>query len=433
MESAIQPLDVNFPWTLRSLGASKPTSLQFSFSLPRVSNSCLVLSLPKQASIIDADTLVTRLDDWGTQAKRLGDWGDEADLELNRINLATDSRWLIELSGADRCRFTINFEESVGGGVNASNSLDYLVLEHSTDHELNRFAVTSAARLEIGGDRSLWDRPYVSVTRKVSYSFPDECGRDVGWRSQDGMITVSPDDLRRIPTTRESTTAVKVSYLSLFSDATTETVSSDSVTGPPNISNLKKVNLPQMQLEKSFVIKGTTTVKRTPDLQFSRIETTARLRPLEKELETQWEWAGYGTDFSIELAGASPQPEIRALTKITSQSGEPKIAVRILFPSNQSLPLAIEITRLMGEYLSPVQRQHTTSSWSLVKDLQSPKNRYYVYGGPIESANSLDFQVQHVAKESLSQIDFEAHWLTIDGIPVANRLVIESLPNDWES
>ena len=433
IENAIQPVDMLFPWTLRSLTTSKPSNLQFSFSLPRVSDSCLVLSLPTQATIVDSDASVTKIEDWSALSKRLGEWGDQADLELNRVNLASDSRWLIELSGLDRCRFTISFDEASGVGASASNSLDYLVLEHVTDHEINRFAVTSSTKLEISGDRNLWDRPLqfqlpaMSRIRSLTVA-----GREVGWRSQDGMIIVLADDLRRIPATRESTTTVKISYLTLLGDVANSQINSN-VDGVNKIEiSPTKVSLPLMQLEKSFVIKGLTTVRRSSDVQFSRIETAAKLRPFEKDLETMWEWSGHGPDFAVEIASPRVGRPIRAITKISSQGSEPKISLRLMVPGNLQLPISLELPKSWDELSVVPGANSSTSIWSVVKDLQSTTNRFFVYGGPVESFSILDLQVQHVAKESLSQMDFDGNWLLVDGKPVPNKLVIESLPADWE-
>nr|MCU0719348.1 hypothetical protein [Pirellula sp.] len=433
IESAIQPLDIVFPWTLRSLTTSKPSNLQFSFSLPRVTDSCLVLSLPKQATIIDSDASVSKIDDWSAQSKRLGEWGDQADLELNRVNLAGDSRWLIELSGMDRCRFTISFDEAIGVGASASNSLDYLVLEHVTEHELNRFAITSSTKLEISGDRNLWDRPLkfplpaMSRIRSLTVA-----GREVGWRSQDGMIVVLADDLRRIPATRESTTTVKISFLTLLGDFASSQVNSD-IDGSKKIEiGTTKVILPLMQLEKSFVIRGLTTVRRSSDMQFSKVETTAKLRPFEKDLETLWEWSGYGPDIAVEIAPYSSRRQIRAITKVSSQGGEPKISLRLMVPGNLQLPIALELPKSWDNLAMAASTNSATNAWSVVKDLQSNTNRFYVYGSPVDSVSILDLQVQHVAKDSLSQMDFDVNWLLVEGKPVPNRIVIESLPADWE-
>jgi hypothetical protein len=473
IENAIQPVDMIFPWTLRSLTTSKPTNLQFSFSLPRVSDSCLVLSLPKQATILDADASVTKIDDWSAQSKRFRDWADQADLELNRANLASDTRWLIELSGVDRCRFTISFDENSGVGATASNSLDHLVLEHVTEHDIDRFAISSTAKLEVSGDRNLWDRPFkfqlpaMSRIRSLTVA-----GRDVGWRSEDGMIVVLADDLRRIPATRESTTTVKISYLTFLADFGTNPTDSTSEHSIDRIEkaelDVPKVNLPLMQLEKSFVVKGLTTVRRSSDVQFSKFETTAKLRPFEKDLETTWEWSGYGPDFGVEIASTNSKREIRAITKVFSEDGEPKISVRLMVPGKLKLPITLELPKSWNNLsLVPITSSvpvvnsvpgvssapgvnsvpgansvpgissvpgagSTTSGWSVVKDLQPSANRFFVYGGSVESVSSLDLQVQHTSKDSLAQMDFDANWLLVDGKPVPNKLVVESLPADWE-
>ncbi|MFN8741454.1 MAG: hypothetical protein ACK5YR_16135 [Pirellula sp.] len=438
VESAVQPLDVVFPWTLRSLAASKPTNLQFSFSFPRVSDSCLVLSLPKQATIVDADAAVTKIEDWSSESKRLGEWGEQADLELNRANLASDARWLIELSGVDRCRFTISFDEASGVGTSAINSLDYLVLEHITEHDLNRFAITSSTKLEVSGDRNLWDRPFkfqLPVTSRIRSL--TVAGREVGWRSQDGMIVVLADDLRRIPATRESTTTVKISYLTLLGDIDSSKANSVVEAEVPVEIGPTKLVLPLMQLDKSFVIKGLTTVRRALDVQFSKIDTSAKLRPFEKDHETTWEWSGYGPDFGIEIGPSSSKREIRAVTKVSTQGDEPKIMVRIMVPGSQRFPLALELPKSWKNIsvvpgVNSTTNASTPSTWSVIKDLQSSTNRFYIYGGAVESVGTLDLQVQHVANDSLSQMDFDANWLMVEGKTVPNKLIVESLPADWE-
>lgn len=461
IESAVQPVDMIFPWTLRSLTTSKPTSLQFSFSLPRVSDSCLILSLPKQATILDADASITKIEDWSSQTKRFSDWADQADLELNRANLASDTRWLIELSGVDRCRFTISFDEASGIGVDTVNSLDHLILEHATEHEINRFAISSTAKLEVSGDRNYWDRPLkfqlpaMSRIRSLTVA-----GRDVAWRSQNDTIVVLADDLRRIPATRESTTTVKISYLTLLgSIATTpnDSIPDPSINGIERTEqNTTKISLPLMQLEKSFVIKGLTTVRRSPDVQFKRIETAARLRPFEKDLESIWEWSGYGPDFSVEIAPEPAKHELRAITKVFSENNEPIVSVRLMVSGKLPLPISLELPTTwdnlsIAPVASSVPAVNTvpgtnavtsagsgagggavSSGWSIAKDLQSSTNRFFIYGGSVESVSNLDLQLRPTSKDSLSQMEFDANWLLVDGKPVPNKLFIESLPTNWE-
>lgn len=461
IENAVQPVDMIFPWTLRSLTTSKPTSLQFSLSLPRVSDSCLVLSLPKQATILDADASVTKIEDWSSQAKRFSDWADQADLELNRANLASDTRWLIELSGLDRCRFTISFDEASGIGVEAVNSLDHLILEHATEHEINRFAISSTAKLEVSGDRNFWDRPLkfqlpaMSRIRSLTVA-----GRDVAWRSQDETIVVLADDLRRIPATRESTTTVKISYLTLLGNLATNPANStpdSSINGVENSEpNIAKISLPLMQLEKSYVIKGLTTVRRSSDIQFKRIETAARLRPFEKDLESIWEWSGYGPDFSVELASEPSKRDLRAITKVSSENNEPIVSLRLMVSGKLQLPISLELPSTWENLsIAPVANSvpavstvpgtgavtgtgsgtvggAASSGWSVARDLQSDKNRFFIYGGSAASVSNLDLQLRPASKDSLSEMDFDATWLLVDGKPVQNKLVIESLPADWE-
>lgn len=460
IESAVQPVDMIFSWTLRSLTTSKPTSLQFSFSLPRVGDSCLVLSLPKQATILDADASITKIEDWSSQTKRFSDWADQADLELNRANLASDTRWLIELSGLDRCRFTISFDEASSIGVEAVNSFDHLILEHATEHEINRFAISSTAKLEVSGDRNFWDRPLKfqlpSMSRIRSLTV---AGRDVAWRSQDETIVVLADDLRRIPVTRESTTTVKISYLTLlgnFANSPTDLIPDPSINGIERTDlNATKINLPLMQLEKSFVIKGLTTVRRSPDVQFKRIETAARLRPFEKDQESIWEWSGYGPDFSVEIAPEPAKHELRAITKVFSENNEPMVSVRLMVSGKMPLPISLELPTNWDNFsIAPIASSipvvntvpgtsavssagsgtggAVISGWSVAKDLQASTNRFFIYGGSVESVSNLDLQLRPRSKDSLSQMEFDANWLLVDGKPVPNKLFIESLPTNWE-
>lgn len=461
IENAVQPVDMIFPWTLRSLTTSKPTNLQFSFSLPRVSDSCLVLSLPKQATILDTDASVTKIEDWSSQTKRFSDWADQADLDLNRANLASDTRWLIELSGLDRCRFTISFDEASGIGGEAVNSLDHLILEHATEHEINRFAISSTAKIEVSGDRNFWDRPLTfqlpAMSRIRSLTV---AGRDVAWRSQNETIVVLADDLRRIPATRESTTTVKISYLTLlrnFGTSPADSIPDSSVTGiESNALTTAKISLPLMQLDKSFVIKGLTTVRRSSDVQFKKIETTARLRPFEKDLESIWEWSGYWPDFSVEVASEPAKRELRAITKVFSENNEPIVSVRLMVSGKLQFPISLELPKTWENLsIAPVANSvpavnsvpgagavpsagsvtgggSVSNGWSIAKDQQSSTNRFFIYGGSAESGSNIDLQLRPTSKDSLAQLDFDAEWLLVDGKPVPNKLVIESLPADWE-
>lgn len=415
VEAAMQPLDIPFPWSMRSLNTSKPTKLEFSFSIPRVSDACLILSLPKQAEIVDSDAPAYKIEDWKTAGKRFGEWGEQADLELNRLNFAGDTRWLIELSGISSCRFTISFDEATAFGKSAGNSLDYLVLEQSTEHEVNRFAIVSNTRLEIGGERTLWDRPLQfalpPMTRIRSLTV---AGREVGWRLVDGIVVVTPEELRRIPPTRDATTSLRISYLTLLKDR-----KSDDVV------------LPIMALDKSFVLKGTSSIKRSADQEFAKIQTSAKLRPLEKELETVWEWSGHGPEILVSLAPQIKARKARAITKITTRSGVPKVSVRLMMPPHQRMPFSIVLPN-EWEGLTVVDNAMTLASgWTVTKERDGPLNRFFILGESTETSTILDLELLHESQDLLSQMEFDSNWINIDGESASNKLVLESLPTDW--
>ncbi|XZE19846.1 hypothetical protein SH449x_005176 [Pirellulaceae bacterium SH449] len=415
IEAAMQPLDLPFPWSMRSLNTSKPTKLEFSFSIPRVSDACLILSLPKQAEIIDSDAPAYKIEDWKTVGKRFGEWGEQADLELNRLNFSGDTRWLIELSGISSCRFTISFDEAPAFGKSVGNSLDYMVLEQNTEHEINPFAIVSNTRLEIGGERTLWDRPLQfalpSTTRIRSLTV---AGREVGWRFLDGMVVVTPEELRRIPPTRDATTSLRISYLTLLKDR-----DSDDVVLPP------------MTLDKSFVLKGTTSIKRSADQEFAKIQTFAKLRPLERELETVWEWSGYGPEILVSLAPKVKARTARAITKITTRSGVPKVSMRLMIPPHHRMPFSIVLPNEWQGLTVIDTAMSLASGWTVTKERDGERNRFFVLGDSTEISTILDLELQHESQDLLSQIDFDSNWIRIDGESLSNKLVVESLPTDW--
>ncbi|MEI8212380.1 MAG: hypothetical protein WCI02_09540 [Planctomycetota bacterium] len=102
-----------FTWSLRPLKDSTPYRLNYSLSIPRTTNSCLLLQLPKGARITDSSVVSRLVDAWPMVQERLGDWPINPNLgELGRESTNSESLWILEISGQETANFSIQLGSS---------------------------------------------------------------------------------------------------------------------------------------------------------------------------------------------------------------------------------------------------------------------------------------------------------------------------------
>jgi hypothetical protein len=94
-----------FSWSLRPQKNSTPNRLNFTLSLPRSPNGCLVLQLPKSARISDSSAVARMVENWDAVAERLGTWNAS---EGSKDIVTGDSYWVLELSGQEQVAFSIS-------------------------------------------------------------------------------------------------------------------------------------------------------------------------------------------------------------------------------------------------------------------------------------------------------------------------------------
>jgi hypothetical protein len=98
-----------FGWSSKAIAESLPNRLRYSFEVPQCVDSCLVLTLPPRAIVIDSSTVARKLDKWSDTSTRIGSTSNfETDPMTASTSIrSTDTIWLIELSGQSSCSFTI--------------------------------------------------------------------------------------------------------------------------------------------------------------------------------------------------------------------------------------------------------------------------------------------------------------------------------------
>ncbi|MBM3965587.1 MAG: hypothetical protein FJ308_11070, partial [Planctomycetes bacterium] len=93
-----------FSWSLRPQKNSTPNRLNFTLSIPRSPDGCMVIQLPKRAKISESSVVVRMVENWDTIAERLSDWPtSDSPREIG----TGDSYWLLELSGQEQISFSI--------------------------------------------------------------------------------------------------------------------------------------------------------------------------------------------------------------------------------------------------------------------------------------------------------------------------------------
>jgi hypothetical protein len=106
-------------WSLRPESESGPNQLKYRLRIPRTTNGCLILQLPRKARVTSPDVTTIKLSDWNDVLARLADWPDRNPLNATPTPSGIDaSFWCVELSG----RSDVSLNVDLGSSELRSNS-----------------------------------------------------------------------------------------------------------------------------------------------------------------------------------------------------------------------------------------------------------------------------------------------------------------------
>ncbi|MCE3015715.1 MAG: hypothetical protein LW870_07570 [Pirellula sp.] len=280
---ASEKLSIPFGWTLKS-EMSFAQNHVFRVSLPSCPNSLLLLALPKNSRVHDANVPVFEVAQWLDLQPRLGDWASDAKLALDRIAADTPdlSIWLFELGGVQSLSFSVSSHvaDSAAQEGNRINRFDELVLSQKIDHQISSLWVKSRCTLDLPADtfKNSESEIRIQFDAKSRLIRVSSMNREPDWRMEGGFLLLRKSSLRVSSVPRESNTIVEIECLSKISDSVEIEVTD--------------VTLPNFSIGQGCVLKGTTSIEIEKDVELRRVSTSSQGRLLEttnsKGMSFEW-------------------------------------------------------------------------------------------------------------------------------------------------
>ena len=280
---AREKLSIPFGWTLTSESSFAQNHV-FRASLPACPNSLLLLALPQNSRVHDANVPVFEVSQWLDLQPRLGDWASDAKLAMDRIAADTPelSIWLLELGGVQSLSFSVSssIADSISQSGNRVNRFDELILSQKIDHQISSRWVKSRCTLDLPADTlknsdSDIRIQFDTTSRLVRVS---SMNRELDWRVEGGFVLLRKSSLRASSAPRESNTLVEIECLSKISD-------SEEI-------EVADVALPNFLIDLGYVLKGTTSIEIEKDVELRRVSTSSQGRLLDttnsKGMSFEW-------------------------------------------------------------------------------------------------------------------------------------------------
>ena len=412
-----------FSWTLRPQPNSTPNRLNFSLSFPRTSDSCFVLQLPKSAQVTDASVVVRSTSRWNEVTERIGDWpaamtGSESLTELN----ATDSFWLLELSGREQASFSIllnpgrSLYDSPSSDDRSAPAWNRLIARQATVHTVTPHHVKSVSEWEWFEATTL-DRTFrIRIPEGMRLRHVKLNDRDVSPRFSDRIVelVIPIDDTASNGPGPSSRTKVSAEFLSNLQGLGTE--SGESVTVPP------------IECLNAYVVAGTTTLApessielRNISLGTGRLETWRSVDKIPERLDFSWFQSPPPVSFQVAPRTASDNAELLARLS-TDSSGAVAILKLQLSPWHPSSPNRIQIGR--GWSVETAQIDHEGLGLSIEEQVPGTPTMLRIDpNGPVDDRRvQIELQLSRNMSDSLDEA-FEAESL----IELPGRQCVEAL------
>ncbi len=302
-----------FGWSARADLGSTPNHLKFSFEIPRCANSCLVLALPPQAVVEDSLTVAKRVGEWAEIDRRLTDWNDFAREKVREQSLSrssAESLWLIELGGSPIASFSI----ALGGGNRSQDdslTSDFkrymqLVPSQNNEHFVEGQEIRTTCEAEVFASQ---EQPQMRMSlekgarlRRLMIN-----QQDVDWEVDNGWIQWNMGSISQ-GTFPAKPASIFAEFLS-----------------PLDAEMLDKLSLPNIAIERGYVMTGTTVIhSESPwritnvECETSRItEPTGDSKPDVTRIEYSWYESPPNLTIGVERSISSKRCEV--LTRLANK------------------------------------------------------------------------------------------------------------------
>ncbi len=338
-----------FSWTLRPLATSTPNRLNYAPSFPRTMDGCLVLQLPKSFRIVDASTVVRRLENWTQVTERIGDWSaaQVAADSIPELN-STDAFWLLELSGRDQASFSILVNSSrdihdalgVAHGTDdrANPSWNRLIAKQTVAHTITSHHVKTSCDWEWQETTSL-DRTFrIRVPEGVRLRQIKLNDRESSPRFVDRVLELAiPIDEINAAGSAGAGTRMRVSaeFLATLSEL--------------DLDSSGDVRVPPIECLNAYIVAGTTSLASEKSIAIRNIRSGAgrleTIRDSDKFLDRlDFSWFQSPPELSFAVAERAPVDSVEILTRLSTDSNRLVVVAKMqLSPWHASAPNRIEI------------------------------------------------------------------------------------------
>lgn len=413
-----------FSWTLRPQANSTPNRLNYTLSFPRTIDGCLVMQLPKSARVIDSNIVIRAADNWNQVAERLRDWpvvlgASEGIPEWN----ATDSIWLLELSGRDQASFSVVLNPSrgqydpIGPTDRSAPTLNRLIAKQTMVHSVSPYQIKTLCEWE-------WIETTTS-DRTFRVRIPEGMRlRNVRLNEREAALQFSDRVLEIILPLEESSG-------SGAGPSSRTKVSAEFLSNLNELESDGTFNLPPIQCLNGYVVSGVTTIASDPsielrnvDLEPGRLETLTRQDNVPERLNYSWYESPPGVSFQLSRLPVNPTAEL--LTKLsTDTNGAIAIIKMQLSPWHPNSPNQIQIDRSWS--VETMQLNHRGLVLSMEES--SPGRAVSLRidsNGPVDEGNiQLELQLASSMNETLDGKIQSERLTNLPGRTCSEVLVVE--------
>jgi hypothetical protein len=416
-----------FSWSLRPLSTSTPNRLNYAPSFPLTIDGCLVLQLPKNFRVVDANIVVRLADHWNQVTERFGDWPTTLAADnIPELN-PTDAFWLLELSGRDQASFSIvvnsnrGFDNTLGSTDVSGSSCNRLIARQTVAHTATAQHVKTTCDWDWYESTTL-DRTFrISVPEGMRLRNLKLNDRETAVRFVDRVIELAipmEDSAAVVSAGGASRTRVSAEFLSAISDL--------------GVDSKGKVRVPPVACLNGYVVAGTTSLAsegsfelRDIGCETGRLETARNANDQLERLDFSWFQSPPEISFAIAPKAWVESAEI--LTQLSTDANRLVAVVKMqLSPWRVSSPnlirvegsWSVETTQInqQGLELTVLEPDSSSTATNLRIDPRGP-----VDGGPIQ----IELLLARGAIGSLDSSIPTASLLDLPGRETIQTLVIE--------
>ena len=319
-------------WSLRPESESGPNQLKYRLRIPRSTNGCLILQLPRKARVTSPDVTTIKLNDWNEVLARLADWPDRNPLYATPTPAGIDaSFWCVELSG----RSDVSLDVDLGSSELRSNAP-----VPSTEWGLDRLITKQAIQVS-GSGRDLriqyeWEwteppgeQPPLRLEMPEGYKLRSlqvndrEPPIEVDRNKLDVMIIKGAE--RPIVNRHRMAAEFLYSAPNPNSDNTSES------TSDPNPQ--KTLRVPPVRNRNAYVLAGTTILQDSGRSEFmavrpSDVRLESARRNAEGSLRLEYSWFQQPPTLEFQVRERPSKNKLESYTRIAAEGNQLQAFVR---------------------------------------------------------------------------------------------------------